>query len=199
MNKVLTVRFMDGQSAEDLYRNIETRRVYVRQPANVDDIVFWLTSIKWEGGYEADCPIREGITMRVVDKAGNVLFEELLEKDDWNGGTNAKKVGKFSYEAVNDLERLWADKLNLCSHEEWRSYALCGMADCGYKGYSDNWLYCETEERGTEILDRVKVLGNEVHVLKEKVIHKISGKTWECVSIYTKDHCACMGICGYTF
>jgi len=197
MDKVLTVRFMGRQSAEDLYRNVETGRVYVRQPANVDSIAFWLTSSKWTGGYEADCPIREGIAMRVVDKSDKVLFEELLEKDDWNSGTSAKKVGKFSYEAYRDLEHIWAEKLNLHPYEEWKGYVLRDMANCSYKGYSENWLYAEVEYREVEVLDRVKVLGEELHILKEKAIHKISGKAWECVAIHTKDHCECLGICGY--
>ena len=139
MVRILTVRYKFTQNAEDLYWCPETKKMYIRQPANVDSIVFWLTSTKWTGGYEADCPIREGITMRVIDKEENILFEETLEKDDWNGGTSAKKVGDFADEAIKKI----AAELNdgLTDYYEWKEWVLADKEKFGNKDYDDNWLF----------------------------------------------------------
>lgn len=95
-SKTLKVKFKSRQDSEDLYYCPENKRVYVRQPANVPSIVFWYSSSKWSGGYEASCPIREGITFS-VDIDG-VEYQETLEEDTWNSGTSAKKVIPFSWE-----------------------------------------------------------------------------------------------------
>lgn len=199
MDKVLTVRFLDNQDAEDLFRCVENGRVYIRQPANVDDIVFWYSSVKWRGGYEASCHIRAGITMRVVDKDNEILFEEKLEEDNWNGGTSAKKVGRFSDEVLLDTSNEWAEKLRLRSYYDWKNYVLMDIANCGYQGYADNWLYYETESHGKEILGEMSWLGKKLFVVKEDMIHKISGKRWSCVFIEPKDESYCADICGYIF
>ena len=102
MGKEIKVRYYSEQGAEELYKNIENNRVYVRQPANVPEIVFWLTSNKWQGGYEADCPIKAGITMIVVDKNENELYRETLVEDNWNSGSSASKKAPFLYEAEKE-------------------------------------------------------------------------------------------------
>ncbi len=135
----------------------------------------------------------------VVDKAGTVLFEEMLEEDSWNSGTSAKKVGKFSYEELIGAANEWADKFDLHSHEEWRDYVCVDMVSCGYKGYVDNWLYSETEMRGKEKLGKLSGLGIEYRVLKEDVIHKITEKRWSRLYITPKGESYRGAICGYIF
>jgi len=97
-SKIYHVKFKETKrgTGEDLYFCSENRKVYIRQSANVPDIVFWLSSSKWSGGYEASCPIREGISF-VVEHDG-VEYTETLVEDTWNSGTSAKKMLPFSWE-----------------------------------------------------------------------------------------------------
>ena len=74
-----------------------------------DDHVRWLTSSKWSGGYEADCPMKEGLEIRISDKAGNVLFVEKIVKEEGYDWTVAKKkrrsAGIAILQAANEIER----------------------------------------------------------------------------------------------
>lgn len=195
--RILTVTFKTTQDAEDLFYCKETKKVYARQPANVDDIVFWLTTCKWTGGYEADCPIREGITMRVVDKFGEVLFEEKLEKDTWNGGTSAKKVGEFRRESVNRICSTYAAEHGLTSYEEWKKRLTEDVEKHQYKDYVDNWLYWERFELGRAVVADACILGETYKIVRFKCRHRISGKTWEETELYDAKQEICEGICGY--
>lgn len=69
---VRIVSFMGDQRGlcEDLYRCKETGRVFIRQECD-DTHVRWLTASKWREGYEADCHLREGLTLRAVDKSSS--------------------------------------------------------------------------------------------------------------------------------
>ena len=60
-----------------MYRCRETGKVYIRQECD-DNYVRWFTSSKWIGGYEADCPLREGLELRIVGKDKSPLFLETL-------------------------------------------------------------------------------------------------------------------------
>lgn len=110
MENVRTVVLMGEQrgSGEDLFRCKETGKVYIRQECD-DDHVRWLTSSKWSGGYEADCPMKEGLEIRISDKAGNVLFVEKIVKEEGYDWTVAKKEAPFSWNAIlqaaNEIER----------------------------------------------------------------------------------------------
>lgn len=103
-----TVRFMAEQNAEDLYRCIDNGQVYIRQRCD-EDHVRWLTANKWQGGYEASCPMKEGIVIRVVDKDGTVLFEETLVHNEWYESTVAVKKGGFFDEEIQKV----ADSVSL--------------------------------------------------------------------------------------
>jgi hypothetical protein len=96
----LKLKFKGEQrgNGEDLYYSPETRKVYVRQCANVDTIVFWCSTSKWSGGYEASCPLKEGLVI-IADYNGTEFMETLV-RDDWNGGTSALKQFPFSWEGV---------------------------------------------------------------------------------------------------
>lgn len=196
-NRVLQVRFKETQSAEDLYYCPETKKVYVRQPSNVSDKVLWYTSSKWTSGYEANCPIKAGITMQVVDEFYNVLFEETLETDEWNGGTSAKKVGEFRRESINRICSAYASEHGLSSYEEWKKWLNEDIEKYQYKDYVDNWLYCERFELGRIVLADVDVIGVHCVIVRCKCKHRISGKTWEETELYDEKKGICEGVCGY--
>lgn len=204
--RILTVTFMATQNAEDLFCRKETKRVYARQPANVNDIVFWTTTSKWTGGYEADCPIKAGITMQVVDKDGNVLFEEDLREDEWNGRTSAEKKGPFYREAVRDLSAKLRDEINLRgaeqrvrSYEEWKKWLVSVKNECGYKDYVDNWLHYEVEEMNSVVINTPVILGHKHKVFEITYKHKVCGKEWKEIRVSDLDQLPYGEICGYIF
>lgn len=97
MDNIREVCFLRRQSGEDLYFCKANNRVYSRQPSNGEGkIVFWYSTVKWDGGYEANCPIKEGMTF--VISIGGKEYRETLVRDDWNSGTSALKVAPFSWE-----------------------------------------------------------------------------------------------------
>lgn len=198
-DRILTVIFKATQDAEDLFYCKETKKVYARQPSNVNEIVFWRTTCKWTGGYEADCPIRAGITMRVVDNSGDVLFEEKLEKDAWNGGTSAKKVGEFSRESINRICSTYATEHALVSYEEWKKWLSADTEKFQYKYYVENWLFWERFELERTTVANVCILGEPYKVVCFKYKHRISGKIWEETEVYDNEERICEGICGYKF
>lgn len=206
MGKIISVKFMATQGAEDLYRNVESGRVYARQPANVDSIVFWTTTSKWTGGYEADCPIRAGITMRAVDKNGGVIFEEELREDNWNGGTSAEKKGLFYREAVRNISMKLIDDRNLRgytqrvrSYEEWKKWLSSVKDEYGYKDYIENWLHYEVEEMHSVVIKTPVILGHKHKVFEITCRHRICGKEWKEIRISDLDQLPYGEICGYIF
>lgn len=121
---VRIVSFMGDQSGlcEDLYRCKETGRVFIRQECD-DTHVRWLTASKWRGDYEADCHLREGLTLRVVDKSGSILFEEATFQEEGVTGTWAQKVGPFSWEPPKALATTIG---SLQKDREYRAPGGCG-------------------------------------------------------------------------
>lgn len=197
MGNVLTVRFYDRQGCEELYKNVDNNRVYVRQPANVDDIVFWYTSSKWREGYEADCHIKEGTIIRVVDKNGKEIFSEALETDNWNGGTSAKKNHLFLDEELKEIVKIIEAGGDLSPHHEWRAWLLEQKKEHGYKGYDDNWLYSESWGQSEKILHKFERFDVTFEIVMQTRFHTICGKTWSCIFIYNKKDKYCEQICGY--
>lgn len=195
MDRILTVQYKYSQGAEDLYWCPETKKMYVRQSANVEEIVFWLTSVKWSGGYEADCHIRAGITMRVVDKYENILFEEILEKDDWNSGTSAKKTGPFANEAIIKM----ASELGvgLLDRESWRKWLIEDKEKYGNNDYDDNWLYYESNITKVNIIEEKWYLGKQAFFAELKAEHRISDKKWSEFVVLSDDKSSVLRIAGY--
>ena len=73
------VRWLGRQSAEDLYQNVEQPdRVYIRVQAPDKNKVCWYSSIKHPRGYEADCSLRRGLLIYVINKGNQVLFTEQM-------------------------------------------------------------------------------------------------------------------------
>lgn len=107
LDNVRELRFKTSQAGvgEDVYYCKNNGRCYIRQATNIDNppSVFWLSCTKghdsygWSG-YEASGPLRAGLIMRVINKKGDLEFEEIVEQNSWDSGTHAKKVGRFSWE-----------------------------------------------------------------------------------------------------
>ena len=108
-NKTITVRFMAQQGCEDLYKCEVTGKVYARQPARSKKYVYWYTTSKWAGGYEASASVRSGITFRVVDGSGNTLFEELMIPSTSDTGSCAITHGDFLSEMLKDEARKYGE------------------------------------------------------------------------------------------
>ena len=144
----ITVRFMCVQnSVEELYRG-GNRKVYVRQPANINGSwykgeqngkSFWLSSSKWQGGYEADCPLRDGLTVNVQDKYGQIVFSETLRADDSCGGTSAEQKAPFAWEIKKHLAEQFAKEYELSDYDAWKKLLVFERARHGYKNYIDTW------------------------------------------------------------
>lgn len=199
-NHIRTVTFMGDQRGlcEDLYRDKETGRVYIRQECD-DSHVRWLTASKWTGGYEADCHMRSGLVIRVADKAGNVLFEESLFERESAIGTWAQKNGSFSWEAIAALADEYKKKFGLSTYEEWRAWLMADAKPCKFEGCSDNWLFAMAVHGQLKKISQINFLGVTAYVTVQEEKHKICGKGWLCYEI--KDVClnSTLAICGYKF
>lgn len=200
MENVRTVVLMGDQrgSGEDLFRCKETRKVYIRQECD-EDHVRWLTSSKWSGGYEADCPMKEGLEIRISDKAGNVLFVEKIVKEEGYDWTVAKKEAPFSWNAILQAATEIEKKFGLKSHEEWKDWILADREASGHSGYWENWAFGEVDYEPVEKIEPRYLLGQKVLVTKQKAKHRISQKEWTDIEIRTIDLATVLEICGYMF
>ncbi len=173
-NDVRIVSFMGDQGGlcEDLYRCKETGRVFIRQECD-DTHVRWLTASKWRGGYEADCHLREGLTLRVVDKSGSILFEEATFQEEGVTGTWAQKVGPFSWEPPKALAKEYEQRLDLRPYEEWKAWLMAEAKASGFAGYAENWLFAMTEHEEPEKIDKIDYLGLTAYVTVQEDLHKV--------------------------
>lgn len=198
MDKCIKVRFLATQGAEDLFVTVDKpRRVYARQLSNVGDIVYWCSTTKWKGGYEADCPIGPGVAFSVVDKDDRVIFEEIMEYDAWNSGTRAIKKGPFYSEALKTLSAEFEKEHDLKPYKAWRDVMVADKDKYGYSGYRDNWMYCEAESVDKRILDEANVFGQKCFYIEEHMRHKISGREWMEYSLVDEKEETVLALCGY--
>ena len=199
-NQIRTVIFMGDQQGlcEDLYRDKETQRVYIRQECD-DSHVRWLTAIRWTGGYEADCHMKSGLVIRVTDKTGNVLFEERVTEQEGSDGTWAAKIGPFSWEATTAVSKEYAEKYGLSTYEEWKAWLMPDAERCGFKGYSENWLFAMSERGPVKEIAKVSFLGVAAVVTAQETRHKICGKSWLCYEVMNASLDTTFSICGYEF
>ena len=198
-NKTITVRFLAQQGTEDLYKCESTGKVYARQPARSKKYVYWYTTSKWSGGYEASVPARSGITFRVVDGSGKILFEELMIPSTSDTGSCAITHGDFLSEMLRDEALKYGETLHLIPHEEWRKRLAGEKAKNGYNGMMDNWLYCETETDTRVVINTVKMLGKDKHIVLEKCKHRICDLEWFSVIVTDISLDITEAICGYAF
>ena len=198
--KIINVKFVCRQGAEDLFVSVDNPlKVYARQRSNDKGIVFWCTVNKWIGGYEASCPLREGITMQVVDERRKVIFRETLQKDEWNGGTSAKKEGLFSDELMDEIARKVEEKYGLKTYEQWKKWLNVFSTKYEYCGYSDNWLFCMNNEQNSECLGSHDYFGKPIYLYKTKCVHKVCGAKWEVFEIRYSGEDLCLALCGFRF
>lgn len=192
---VRLVRLIGRQSGEDLYRKVNSKAVYVRQQCD-DGHVRWLTSSAWSGGYEADCPMREGLVMKIINQSGDVLYEEALVKKEGYGGTVAEKKAPFSWEAIGELGVAVMTEFGLESYYAWKDWLMAEAEAAGYKGYRDNWLY-DAEYEEAEKIRWANILGQKMCVIRQKATHRVCGKSWIGYEIRLADMIDCQALCGF--
>ncbi|MBE6954493.1 MAG: hypothetical protein E7449_01100 [Ruminococcaceae bacterium] len=195
LGKERTLKFYANQDAEDLYRCIETGAVFVRQPCD-NEHVRWLTSSKWSGGYEADCPLREGLVLRAIDRIGQPLFQETIIKVDGYMDTVAEKIAPFSYEAIRNLAKDIADRYKLTHYYDWKAWLMKDADAAGYNGYYENWIF-DAEYEKPEKIEKLNFLGETVWAVKQRATHCKCGNVWYNYEIRTVDMFDCLAICGY--
>lgn len=197
---VRIVSFMGDRRGhcEDLYQCKETGRVFIRQEWD-DARVHWMTAIEWSGGYEADCHLRAGLRLRVVDRSGNTLFEEMTVQEEGDTGTWAKRVGPFSWEPPETLAKEYEQRLGLRSYEEWKSWLMAEAENSGFIGYAENWLYAMVERKAPEKIAKIDYLGLTAYVTVQEKLHNVCGKQWYSYEVMTADLSTCLAICGYRF
>ena len=195
---VRTVRFLDQQGAEDLYRCLDNGRIYVRQRCGKDH-VRWLTSIKWRSGYEASGHMRNGMIIKVVDGEERILFEERIVKSEDFCDTVAEKQGPFYDEALKHQANLVGAQATLKSYNDWKTWMMRAARKHGFTGYSDNWCYAEVEYGEVKLLFRFDCLGTSVYCTVQEAVHKVSGQKWKCVEIRDRSKLTVLEICGYEF
>ena len=190
------VRFFADQrgACEDLYRTTDKKTVFIRQECD-DDHVYWLTSSKWTGGYEADCHLKEGLVMRVVDGHDKVLFEETIEREDGYSYTTAKKEGPFSWEAIYALAAEIEKQNQLQPYEEWKSWLLADKPGEN-NDYPENWLFATVDYGPYKKLAKLDFLGVSVFATVREAKHRVCGKVWRCYEIQDSK---LMSACGFRF
>lgn len=195
--KIITVRFLERQGCEDLYRCPGTNQVYARQPSNEKDKVFWYTTSKWNGDFEASSHVRAGIVFRVVDGSDKILFEENVYLA--GHGTYAVKKGEFFSDILKNEAQRYKDLFHLVSHEEWRTRLAQEKKKHDYSGMMDNWIYCESDTVTRAVIDTVKMLGKEKHIVFEKCKHSLCDLEWFSVIVTDLSMDITEAICGYAF
>lgn len=195
--KVITVCFKETQGAEDLFimTSGTRRKVYCRQRCDQTHIR-WLSTSKWAGGYEADCPIREGIQFLIVGAEGEPLYRETVVKEIGYSDTVAVKEFDFFDDWIKKLQQEIAEKICLLSHTNWRAY-LCSFRETNNREYLDNWLYCKSVETDVELKDQSSYLGKNVSLIRRSYLHTPTGRRYSRYNLESSDLVSCYAICGY--
>ena len=194
MKDELLVRFRERKSAEDLYWCEERKKVFLRQPYG-DHHVRWLTTTDC---MEADCSLREGMTLHVVDLNGKELFQETIVRQKDGDPLYAVKSGPFSYEALKSLEKEYASRMFLRSYEGWKRWLMDSAEEYGFVGCSDSWLYDADHEpyRTRAILN---YLGKRIRLASSRSTHRVCKKSWIRFQLMDESLETCLGLCGFQF
>lgn len=200
LNSVRTVLFLNDQRGlgEDLYRCRETGKVYIRQECD-DNYVRWFTSSKWIGGYEADCPLREGLELRIVGKDKSPLFLETLSSIPGYADTVAKKIAPFSWEAVKNLSAERAKELGLQGYDDWKNWLLKSASEFEFSGENDNWLYGKSEREPIKKIEKLRYLGKVAWLTSQSEAHSVCNKKWTRFEIRSEDLITVEDLCGFSF
>lgn len=194
---IRTVRYFASQNGDDLYRCKETGGVFVRQKCD-EQYVRWMTTSKWQGGYEADCPLQENIVIHVVDRGGSMLFQETVIRVDGYMDTVAENAGAFKDVAIAGFAEEIMKRYDLASYDEWKSWLMKEAEATGFDGYYDNWLY-DAEYDAPAKIAQMDFLGISVYAITQKAKHRKCSKTWTSYEIRTADLSTCIAICGFDF
>lgn len=173
MNDLRIVKFKETQGAEDLFFCPDRNTVYLRQPCD-DDYVRWLTTSKWAGGYEANAPMRTGLTIRVIGDNGDTLFEEEITKQPGYSDTVAAKKASFHADVLKDMTADMQKRYSLKGYDEWRNWLL-QMKPASYAGYDDSWLFCENQTVELKHVEAIRVYGKVHSLVRYHIRHKLSG------------------------
>lgn len=186
MGKVIQVQFHKQMGAEELYFRLGSKKkAYVRQPLQGSNRVVWASATKWREGFEADAPLKAGVTIKVVSgprKERVVHFEEVMETDE-NGVVSAAKREFFTREQLEHASKGYIKKMGLKDYDSWAKWLLNEATKHDYDGYSDNWLHYGTDELDRQEIETLNILGAIYHVEESKWQHKVCGKTWTVIEI----------------
>lgn len=100
--RTIDVVYMAEQGSIELFRSLaDPLRVYARMPFT-PEFVQWASTSKGFGGYEPDCLLRPGITIRVADLKdhGTFIVEEKMKCDESGCGPMARKAFPFKDEFI---------------------------------------------------------------------------------------------------
>lgn len=200
MDNIRTVVFVSDQRGlgEDLYRCKENGKVYIRQECD-EECVRWLTSNKWIEGYEASCPMREGLEFRIVSEDGTLLFCERVIRADGYVDTVANKIAPFSWEAIDMLAKENSRILHLHGYYEWKDWLLKSAEEIGFEGEDDAWLYAKVERGPVKKIAKLSLLGKIVWLTCRSESHTGCEKQWNCYEIRSSDMMTVEEICGFDF
>jgi len=195
-DNIRRVRYRGTQSGEDLYWCSATGKMYIRQECDKNH-VRWLTCVKWTGGYEADCPIREGIVFEIEDKLGTLLYVEVVQKEMGYDMTVAPKMAPFFGEEISDIADAVRLGYRLTDHSAWRKWLVDSMTKIDYKGYADNFLYVDVNRGGRKKRQTFSALGVDIILTEEQEEHKLVNYKWVTYELCSPDKQSCYAICGY--
>lgn len=93
----LTVIFVGEKYGHcaDIYKVLVSGELLIRQQDS-KDIVKWTTATKI---YEADCPLKDGLTLNIIDIHSKLIFSETTYSTEWNDHGQADKKYPFSWES----------------------------------------------------------------------------------------------------
>lgn len=186
MSKVIQVAFHKQQGANELYITVGVpKRLYIRQMTPGENRVVWATATKWKEGYEADTPLKAGITVKVISglKKNRIEhFEESMEADE-TGLVSAEKKEFFMSEQLQNASKSYAKQLALKTYDSWAKWLLNETSRYGYDGYPENWLHFGTDELEKQTIADLNILGRPFYVEETKWKHAVCGKVWRVVEI----------------
>ena len=186
MAKVIEVKFYAQQGAEELYISANGKTMYIRQPSQESDLVVWATASKWSGGYEADTPIKAGITMKIVSgsrrKDKVIHYEEIMVADE-SGAVFAEKKAFFVSEQLTNAAKGFVKQRSLRTYDSWKKWLLNDTSKYNYTGYTDNWLHFGTEMLDKQTVEALDIFGHPYSVEETTWRHQVCGKTWSVVEI----------------
>lgn len=195
---IRSVCFMRRQDAVDLYRCQDEgkhNRVYARMSCG-DGTVKWLTTSRWSGGYEPDCPMKAGLELRIVDGDGSLLFTEVIEHGDESRDNYAVSKAPMSRDEEKRIAHTWAEKHSLLPYEEWRKNLLQARNLYAPSEIADHWLYCYANTISTAKESIVDALGRRLYVECCEMEHTTSHQRWK-VYMLKQDNYTNLEICGY--